>query len=114
MGYYQVVAQAHNTCGWGSYTVLGVEVYGSKSLSFSPNPTSGETTITIESTNENELLVSEWDLEIYTQTQMLKENKTRLKGSITVINTSGWQEGIYVVLALYNNEIITGKLIVKQ
>jgi len=113
-GYYQVVTRAQNTCGWSSYAVLGVEVYDSKSLSFSPNPSSGETTITIESTNKKELLVSEWDFEIYTQTQVLKAKKNRLKGNSTVINTAGWKEGVYVVRVLYNNEVITGKLIVKR
>ena len=113
-GNYQLVARAQNTCGWGPYTVLGLEVYDSKSLAISPNPTTGETTITIKPASEKELLVSAWDLEIYTPTQALKEKKTRLKGSSTVINTAGWQEGVYVVRVLYNNEIITGKLIVKR
>lgn len=119
-GYYQVVVQARNVCstpGYGPYNVLsGVEVYDSKSLSFSPNPASGETTITIESSSEKEIVDfnQEWGLEIYTQSQVLKENKTRLKGSNTVINTSGWKEGVYVVRVKYKDEILTGKLIVKK
>ena len=36
------------------------------------------------------------------------------KKSSTVINTAGWQEGVYVVRVFYNNEVITGKLIVKR
>jgi beta-glucanase (GH16 family) len=113
-GTYQLVSRAQNTCGWGPYTVLGLEVYNSRSLAISPNPTTGETTITINPASEKELLVSAWDLEIFTPTQALKEKKTRLKGSSTVINTASWQEGVYVVRALYNNEVITGKLIVKR
>lgn len=114
------LVQARNVCstpGYGPYYVLsGVEVYDSKSLSLSPNPASGEITITIESSSEKEIVDfnQEWELEIYTQSQVLKENKTRLKGSNTVINTSGWKEGVYVVRAKYKDEILTGKLIVKK
>jgi hypothetical protein len=32
----------------------------------------------------------------------------------TTLNTSGWKEGAYIVRALYKNEVITGKLVVKQ
>ena len=64
-GYYQVVVRAQNTCGWGSYAVLGVEVYDSKSLAISPNPSNGEITLAIESTDEKEFLTGEeWDFEI--------------------------------------------------
>ena len=113
-GYYQVVTQAHNTCGWGSYSVLGVEVYDSKSLSVSPNPSSGEVTIAIESTDEKELLAEEWDLEIYNNNQTLKEKKTKLKGNEYHLNTSGWKDGVYMLRVNYKNEILTGKLVVKR
>ncbi|MGD9978879.1 MAG: M4 family metallopeptidase, partial [Bacteroidales bacterium] len=111
--------RAHNTCGWSPWRniIVNVENHCSRLyMSFSPNPTTGETTLTIQSSSEKEILDvnQEWDLEVYTQTQVLKAKKIRLKGSSTVINTSGWQEGVYVVRALYNNEVITGKLIVKR
>ncbi|HDR52803.1 MAG TPA: T9SS type A sorting domain-containing protein [Mariniphaga anaerophila] len=115
-GYYQVVARAQNTCGWGSYAVLGVEVYDSKSLSFLPNPTTGETTLTIE-TNSSEKIFDEtaqWDLEIYSPMQALKTKKTRLKGKSTTIQTAGWTEGVYMVRVKYQNEVLTGKLVVKR
>ncbi len=115
-GDYLLTVWANNTCGSGSPYQQIITAYDSLLLRISPNPTTGETTLTIQSSSEKEILDvnREWDLEVYTQTQVLKAKKNRLKGSSTVINTSGWQEGVYVVRALYNNEIITGKLIVKR
>ncbi len=113
-GDYLLTVWASNTCGSGSPYQQIITAYDSLLLRMSPNPTTGETIITIKPASEKELLVSAWDLEIFTPAQALKEKKTRLKGSSTVINTAGWQEGVYVVRVLYNNEIITGKLIVKR
>jgi hypothetical protein len=113
-GRYQLVVQAQNTCGWGPYTVTGLQVYDSYGLSFSPNPVNGETTLIIEAAKEKGLSTSEWEMEIYSQSQLLKEKKTKLKGNSTVINTSGWQDGVYIVRVKYEGAVLTGKLIVKQ
>jgi hypothetical protein len=117
--YEKITVRAHNTCGWSDWQETWWPVTdncGYRLMSFSPNPTTGETTLTIQSSSEKEIMDvnQEWELEIYTQTQVLKAKKTRLKGSSTVINTAGWQEGVYVARALYNNEVITGKLMVKR
>jgi hypothetical protein len=45
---------------------------------------------------------------------MLKEKKTRLKDNKTFINTSGWQEGIYMVRVKSGKNLLTGKLVVKR
>jgi hypothetical protein len=45
---------------------------------------------------------------------MLKEKKTSLKDNKTIINTSGWQEGIYMVRVKYGESLLTGKLVVKR
>jgi hypothetical protein len=111
---YQLVVRAQNTCGWSDYTITGVEVYDSKGLSIFPNPASGEVTITIETSGEKELPLSGWDLEIYAPNMMLKEKKTRLKDNKTFINTSGWQEGIYMVRVKSGKNLLTGKLVVKR
>ena len=113
-GNYQLVVRGQNTCGWGNYTVTGIEVYDSEGLSIFPNPASGEVTLTIETSDEKELPVSGWDLEIYAPNMMLKEKKTSLKDNKTIINTSGWQEGIYMVRVKYGESLITGKLVVKR
>ena len=117
--YEKITVRAHNTCGWSDWQETWWPVTdncGYLLMSFSPNPATGETTLTIQSSSEKEILDvnQEWNLEVYTQTQVLKAKKSRLKGSSTVINTSGWQEGVYVVRVMYNNEVITGKLIVKR
>ncbi|MFZ2340750.1 MAG: T9SS type A sorting domain-containing protein [Bacteroidales bacterium] len=94
--------------------MTGIEVYDSEGLSIFPNPASGEVTLTVESSDDKELPVSGWDLEIYAPNMMLKEKKTRLKDNKTIINTSGWQEGIYMVRVKYGENLLTGKLVVKR
>jgi hypothetical protein len=113
-GNYQLVVRGQNTCGWGNYTVTGIEVYDSEGLSIFPNPAAGEVTLTIETSDEKEPSVSGWDLEIYAPNMMLKEKKTSLKDNKTIINTSGWQEGIYMVRVKYGENLLTGKLVVKR
>lgn len=116
-GYYQLVVQAQNSCpGWRPYYVGNVEVYDDYFLMLSPNPTSGETTITIESTSIEKSIDenAEWDLEIYDQVQTLKEKKTKLKGNEYKIQTAGWKEGVYFVRVKYKDEILTNQLVVKQ
>jgi len=113
-GSYQLVIRAENDCGFGPYTMASIYVYDAKSLSITPNPANGEVTVAIESTDKNELIVSEWDLEVFSETMLLKTKKTKLKGNSTTIQTSGWKEGIYMVRVKYKDEILTGKLIVKR
>ncbi len=119
-GYYQVVVQARNSCstpGYGPYYVLsGVEVYDSKSLSFSPNPASSETILSIESTSEEKAIdeTEEWELEVYDNAQNLKEKKTKIMGKSAKLQTAAWKEGVYIVRVKYKDEILTGKLVVKQ
>ncbi len=85
-------------------------------LIITPNPTTGETTLSIESaTEETQFDINEeWDLEIYNNNQTLKEKKTKLKGNEYHLNTSGWKDGVYMVRVNYKNEILTGKLVVKR
>ena len=119
-GTYQLIVQAKNQCSqpnFGTYYVAtGLEVYDSRSLSISPNPADGETIVTIgsESVAKTAGITEEWDLEVYTQNQILKEKKTKLIGKSTKINTSGWQEGVYIVRVKYKDEILTDKLVVKK
>jgi len=113
-GFYQVVSRGQNTCGWGSYTLTGIEVYDSKGMSIYPNPASGEVTIEIQSSGDKELTATVWELEIYTPGMILKEKKTSLKDNKTIINTSGWQEGIYMLRVKHGESLLTGKLIIKR
>ncbi|MCF8359113.1 MAG: T9SS type A sorting domain-containing protein [Prolixibacteraceae bacterium] len=85
------------------------------SIVFTPNPTSGETVLSIESGSKEATLdeTTEWDLEIYSETLVLKEKKTGLKGNKYTIQTSGWKEGLYIVRVKYGEEVLSGKLVVK-
>jgi hypothetical protein len=129
-GYGWIQATTTNDCG-STMSEIYVEVVCGYYLTFSPNPSSGETTVSIASTEEIKTqetstlstLVSDknvfdesksWDLEVYTQNQLLKDTKKKQIGRSTTINTSNWPDGIYVVKVVYNGNTITGKLIVKH
>jgi Zn-dependent metalloprotease len=117
-GSYQLVVQAKNTCSdpnYGPYYVTGIYVYDTRSLSFSPNPTTGETTLTIETNSAEKTFdeSAEWNLEVYSETQLLKTKQTSLRGRSAKIQTAGWKEGVYMVRVNYNGEVLTGKLVVK-
>lgn len=117
-GNFYVTVQ--NTCGVSSIGGGTVNVVtgggGQMELLLSPNPATTETTASIESTSTETIFdeTAEWDLEVYSPAQNLKEKLTRLKGKSTKIQTSGWPEGVYVVLVKYKNEILTDKLVVKK
>jgi hypothetical protein len=119
-GYVNVIVKARNTCGWGAYSApakqFSTTTCSGYFLFFTPNPTSGETTLSIE-TNSSEKTFDEtaqWDLEVYSETQLLKTKQTGLRGQSTKIQTAGWKDGVYLVRVKYNDEILTGKLIVKR
>ena len=122
-GYYDVPGDVwritltlENSCG--SETIRKfIRKANCLSLSISPNPSTGETTLTIESdTQESEsmLVIDDWDLEVYDQSQQLKAKKSKLKGKEYKLNTSGWKEGVYIVRVIYKDEVLTGKLVVKR
>lgn len=46
--------------------------------------------------------------------KILIEKHTKLKSVGTKINTSAWKEGIYLIGTKYKDEILSGKLVVKQ
>ncbi|MEZ5107302.1 MAG: T9SS type A sorting domain-containing protein [Draconibacterium sp.] len=115
---FMLEIRACNTCGYTDWKhmYINVENCGLYLLVFTPNPTSGETTLSIESESNEKTFdeTAEWELEIYDNAQMLKEKKTKLKGNNTKIQTAGWKEGMYVVRVKYKNQILTGKLVVKK
>lgn len=95
-------------------------------LSIFPNPSTTETTISIEqgSTEGNSLKSAsvettfdqdaEWDLEVYDSMQSLKLKKQKLKGGSATINTQSWKEGVYMVRVKYKDEMLIGKLVVNK
>ena len=116
---FNVKLNAHNGCGWSGWADMGVATVSCFSyiLSFSPNPSTLETTISIEPASaktKNTEALPEWDLEVYNQGQQLKARTQKIKGRQTVLNTSGWKEGVYIVRAKVNGEVLTDKLVVKE
>jgi len=114
-GYGWVYATSSNICQNITSELL-VEVECGYLLVFSPNPASGETILSIESTSENKIVDETvvWELEVYDNTQNLKLKNSKIKGKEYRFNTSGWKEGIYIARVKYNNEVLTGKLVVKK
>ena len=115
---FMVEIRARNTCDRTDWARMWTEVVncGGYYMMISPNPTTGETTLSIESDSEEKTVDenTEWELEIYSPTQTIKEKRTKLKGNSTQIQTAGWKEGVYVVRVKYKDEILTGKLVVKK
>lgn len=109
-----------NTC-CGVYTKVKIGYLGGGycggyyAISLSPNPASGETTLTIEPTSEDVIIDenTEWEVEIFDQLQVLRERKIKLKGKNQRIQTFGWKPGIYIVRVKYNDENLQAKLVVK-
>jgi len=110
-----VMVRGENTCGSSIPVAIGYGPCGYL-LSFTPNPSNNETTLSIESLSKNAEVDEsvEWDLDIYDQAQGLKEKKVNLTGKSYRINTSGWIEGVYFVRVKYKDEVISGTLIVKR
>jgi hypothetical protein len=110
-----------NTCCNNNVTIIqgymGTDYNcGYYSISLSPNPATGEATLMLESNTEDNTIdeTVKWDLEVYSETQMLKTKQTGLRGQRAKIQTAGWQEGNYLVRVKYKNEILTAKLLVKR
>ncbi|MCF8360914.1 MAG: T9SS type A sorting domain-containing protein [Prolixibacteraceae bacterium] len=118
-----VYVKGTNSCGssseYSEYLWVddcGGGVPAAASIVFTPNPTSGETVLSIDSDSKETTLdeTTEWDLEIYSETLVMKEKRTGLKGNKYTIQTSGWKEGLYIVHVKYGEEVLTGKLMVKK
>ena len=108
--------EVSNTCPETGWNELYYQVIDNWLLMMSPNPTTGETTLSIESTSATAGFdeTSEWELEIYSPMQTLMEKRAHIKGNNIKIQTYGWTEGIYVVLIKLKDDILEGKLVVKR
>ncbi len=93
----------------------GYDCGGGWYMSFTPNPTSNETTLELKTENIAQYTEGdEWEMEIYNQQQVLTEKATKLKDKKQIINTTGWKEGIYFVRVRINNKVYSGKFIVAR
>lgn len=120
-----IYAELTNTCGSNEEQMI-FYVEDEFLLSITPNPTNGETTLTITERPTAETTLKsassmgtfnekvEWKLEVYDSFQNLKLKKQKLKGNSTTIQTASWKEGIYMVRVNYKEEVLSGKLVVKK
>jgi len=125
--YVYIAARTSNECGLSDWKPIYLPVCSSGySMSVSPNPASGEASIELQ-TGQNEAVSSlksasltsavqcpEWSLEVYNQTGITKARIQKIKDKTFKINTQGWGDGIYLIRARVNDEIVTGKLVVKR
>ena len=90
-------------------------VFADDILNISPNPTNS--VATIELTQGGEQIAqgqTDWTLEIYEGTQLLKLWTSNIRGNKQGVNTSDWKDGIYIVRATIGDKVITKKMIVKH
>ncbi len=117
--YNTLTVDAVGDCCAEEFTISQLFEYSTScaqySLVLTPNPTSGETTITlVSSTNKKSELVEEWDFDVYDSSQGLKIKQQKIKTSSQTINTSSWREGVYFIKARIGKNLISDKLIVKH
>lgn len=115
-GQYYVQVEAVDSCGVSSKTALWVfEPDCLYLLQLTPNPMSTESTVELVSETGADIDTDvAWDMEVYDSSQLLKEKQSGVKGKNTKLNTSNWKEGVYIVRANYNGNILTNKLVVKH
>lgn len=114
--FYTIRAKQRMCGSWSSWAEKYVTVGGGMMLLIAPNPATTETSITLESIN-NEQPVNEdvdWGFEVYSPSQNLKIKKINLRGKEHTIQTNSWKEGVYFVRAVYKDKIILGKLVIKK
>ncbi len=124
-GNYTVSLQYNGECGWSNEIFSNICIEPSREsefyLSLSPNPASHETILAIESTSPEKTFdeTVPWDVEVYSEMQVLRSKQSGLRGQSTQIHTAGMKEGIYIVRVNYNPDgkpggILTAKLVVKR
>ena len=84
-------------------------------MKISPNPARDEAIVEISTSSIQVLEANtEWQVEIYDAMQSLKTKVQRIKGVRQTINTSGWKDGVYIVRAKVDENILSEKLVVKH
>ena len=123
-GTYLFQVRGNNDCGtatnWTKKAVDFVDcgMGGLFSLDIYPNPATEQATITIVSTEDKDAITKkvdeEWQLEVYTQGQLLKHSVPAIIDNKYVLNTSGWKPGMYFIRAYYKDEVVFGTLVVNK
>lgn len=93
---------------------LLVTYCGGYYMSFSPNPATLETTLSLDNESQELDPDAEWEIDIYDRSMNLKASKQNLKVSHYTLNVSSWKEGIYLVRLKIKDKIVYGKLVVSH
>jgi len=114
--WYGIQVEEINDCGTSAKTSgLAVEPDCLYLLQLTPNPTATESTVELVSETGTDIDTDvAWDLEVYDPGQLIKEKQSGVKGKSTKLNTTNWKEGVYIVRANYNGNVLTNKLVVKR
>ena len=122
-GTYMVGVQGTNFCGTGNWALNGVEWkkcsegdggIGGFFLNVTPNPTTTETEV--ELMRNDEVPIDDntiWELEVYDLGMKLKTKDIKIHGNKHKISAQSWKEGIYVIRAYINDEVVT-KIFIKK
>ncbi|MEA1886996.1 MAG: T9SS type A sorting domain-containing protein [Bacteroidota bacterium] len=123
-GTYLFHVRGNNDCGtatnWSKTSVEYVDcgMGGLFSLDIYPNPTTEQATITIVAKEDRNTVINnideEWQLEVYTQGQLLRLSIPAIFDNKYVLNTSTWKPGMYFIRVYYKDEALWGTLIVNE
>ncbi len=97
------------------YLMADYDCNNSYYMSISPNPTTGETTISLTSNDTKQPLSNdiEWEMEIYDWSKSLRIKQPKIRGSQYKFNTAKLLTGVYTVRVKIGDQVLTEKLIVK-
>jgi hypothetical protein len=125
---YTISVTYNNGCGFGNRYSCYYYFTGSGllSLMIHPNPAGPEVNISVEEKSDIEDLfginpevsnydkITDWEMIIYDQNQVVKEIQKCRKGLSAKVQTSGWKKGFYVVKVKYEDKVLTGNLVVNR
>lgn len=84
-------------------------------MSFTPNPTTGETAMELETDKLKEYDENaEWEMAIYDDQMIKMQGPIKAKGSKYIIDTSGWKNGLYIVKVKLKDKVLFGKFVVER
>jgi hypothetical protein len=84
-------------------------------MSFTPNPTSGETVMELKTDKGKSYEGNDpWELVIYDRQLAEMKSAENVKGSKYTIGTAGWREGMYIVKVKMKDRELYGKFIVNH
>ncbi len=117
-GYYQVISRAQNTCGTGEYSWKGISISSGKSYTLSPNPASGNVTITVSDSdsyqsNDINMQLTTYTVSIFNFYGIL-QSSVKKTGTNFTIPVGNLKEGSYIVRINNGTETKSLTLMIKH